>query len=123
MNTFSASVIPGSGRGKTLGFPTLNLQVVTEEVEISDGVYACFVRADDFDAAPAVMHIGSRPTHDDTPSCEVHLIDTELPTTPSSISVEVVENIRSVRKFNSSEELSTQIHADIQQARAILNAS
>lgn len=43
--TFTANVIKGKGRGKELGFPTINL-AVPENFNLKPGIYACWVKLD-----------------------------------------------------------------------------
>ena len=70
----------------------------------------------------ASIHHGPRPTFNDTRSCEVHLIDTELPSPPESIDVEVVELLRPITTFPSPEALTKQMMEDIARTRDILGA-
>ncbi len=118
---FTATVVPGRGRGKGLGSPTLNLSLEDVPPNLTDGVYACFAI---LDAGPeqAVMHLGPRPTFGDTRTCEVHLLDRTLASPPSSVSVEVMGFLRKVRTFASDRELREQIQNDIVAARGIMTA-
>jgi len=121
MLTFSATAIPGSGRGKALGMPTVNLDLEAVPAELEEGIYACMARIND-NTLPheAVMHYGKRPVFKDTPSCEIHFLDTDLQSDPQSVSVTVVEKIRDVQDFASAEELKAQMNKDCDAARAIL---
>ena len=116
--SFSARVITGDGRGRTLGVPTLNLDLrdVPEELEI--GVFAC--RAVIGGATfPATMHHGPRPTFGAIASCEVHLIDVSLPSPPEHVEVEVVEFLRGIATYPSAEALQVQMAEDIRRAKEI----
>ena len=117
---FSANVITGSGRGRELGFPTMNLSTDAVPEHIENGIYAATITVNDstYDAA---IHYGPRPTFDDSPSLEVHVIDQVLQETPSTIDVSLIEKIRDVKKFNSAKELITQLKKDIDEARHILS--
>ncbi len=68
-----------------------------------------------------VLHYGPRPFYGEPTSCEVHLLDMDLPYTPLSITVATVKWIRPVRDFPSEALLKAQIAEDIAMARAILN--
>ncbi|MCA9370808.1 MAG: riboflavin kinase, partial [Candidatus Peregrinibacteria bacterium] len=97
---FTAPVITGSGRGKKLGIPTLNLDTAHVPDTLEEGVYACFARlGENGTRVPAVMHRGTRPTFGDTPSCEVHVLNHIVAIAPRSLVVDVVEKIRDVQKF------------------------
>src|SRR3989338_6637417 len=116
MSTFTAPLISGHGRGRELGFPTLNLEVGEGSPE--NGVYA--VRAF-FSGhwANGVMHVGPRPTFkEDDRSIEVHLIDFDqaLPSQGELIAVEVLGRLRDILSFPSPEALKKRIAQDIMQA-------
>ena len=117
---FIAKSIPGSNRGKSIGCPTVNLSLDNVPDGLEEGIYACTAK---IDAEPlnAVMQFGSRPTFEDTPSCEVHFLDFEPESTPDSLEVEVLEKIRDIKKFDSTEELIAKIQEDIAKARDILS--
>lgn len=116
---FTATVVPGRGRGKTLGTPTINLSPTALNAIGKDGIYACWAIFDG-DRVPAVMHAGDRPVFHDTPSVEVHLLKDPPSVTPDSLTVEVIEYLRPVEDFESPEALQTQIKDDISRARGIL---
>lgn len=118
MISFPATIIPGHGRGKPLGFPTLNL-IPLNSLEMEPGVYAVKVKWDGL-FHPAVMHVGPRPTFEGAePSVEVHVLDFDLKESPPDIMVQVIEFLRSVQKFDSPDALVHQIQADIRAARCI----
>jgi riboflavin kinase/FMN adenylyltransferase len=118
---FTARVIHGSGRGKGMGTPTLNLQMQDVPPGFPEGIYACRARLDGGVALDAAMHYGPRPVHKDIPSCEVHLLDRNVLEPPESVEVEVVEYLREVRDFASEDELRAQIAKDIENTRSILS--
>lgn len=122
---FNADVISGSGRGgPELGTPTLNLNIEQVPTEMEEGVYACFARMGEHGMRlPATLHYGPRPTFDDVPSCEVHVIDHMIGIPPRTVTADVVKRLRDVRKFDSGEELRAQIEKDSQETRDILCVS
>ena len=119
LSAFTAGVVKGSGRGKKIGSPTINLSPTALTAIGRDGVYAVWAIFDG-DRLPAVMHAGDRPVFNDTPSVEIHLLDTPPRKTPSEMTVEVVEFLRPIENFDSVEELQRQIRNDILLARATL---
>ena len=117
---FSAPIITGTGKGKHLGFPTLNLDM-DQIPSIEEGVYACFARlGEDRIRLPAVMHFGARPTLGSIASCEIHIIDQIVNIPPQTITVEVADRIRGIQDFGSAEKLSDQLQKDVETARALL---
>ena len=119
--TFTATVIPGSHRGKGMGTPTLNLNLDDVPIDMQEGIYACFVIVDN-KKLNAAMHYGPRPVHKDSRSCEVHALDTLIQNTPETVTVEVIEYLRPVADFPSEDALKLQIADDIKRARGILSA-
>ena len=118
----SGEVIIGDQRGRTIGFPTANLQISSDKKLIPpNGVYAvrAFIKNQCFSA---VMNIGFRPTVTDKPELrlEVHLIDFDEDIYGENLKVEFIERIRAEKKFNSFEDLKKQIELDCESAREIL---
>ena len=95
------------------------MQNVPQEME--PGVYACKAKIDGSEYS-AAMHYGARPTTDDTPSCEIHVIDNDIDEPPESVSVEVIQKLRDIEDFGSLDGLREQLQSDIDEARAILSA-
>lgn len=115
-HSFEGTVARGAQRGRTIGFPTANLEEIVELVP-PRGVYA--VRALGY--GDGVMNIGVRPTvMGDRETREVHIFESPGDLYGRRVRVEVVERIRDERKFASLEELETQIARDADAARAIL---
>jgi Cys-tRNA(Pro) deacylase len=118
---FVAATIPGKGRGKDLGFPTLNLRIPAD-LSMAHGIYAARVMIQGRVYA-AALHYGPVPVFgEDEPSLEVHLLDTVLEQTPDEVEVEVVRYLRPVRSFEDAGALSAQIADDVRQAREVLSA-
>lgn len=116
---FTAGVITGSGRGKGLGTPTINLEPEALSSIGRQGIYAVWAILDG-DRIPAVMHAGGRPVFNDVPSVEIHLLGPVPETIPTELTVEVVEFLRPIENFPIVEELQAQIRRDIHLARATL---
>jgi riboflavin kinase/FMN adenylyltransferase len=125
-HAFSGVVAQGAQRGRTLGFPTANVEDV-EEVVPARGVYA--VRVDQLDASDdarpigcGVMNVGVRPTIDaksERRTQEAHLFDFTGDLYGARLRVHVLEHIRDETKFASLDELRAQIAVDVRSAREI----
>ncbi|HEX7057857.1 MAG TPA: bifunctional riboflavin kinase/FAD synthetase [Bacilli bacterium] len=114
-------VVAGEGRGRTLGIPTANLRPTDPYFIPARGVYA--VRAMHGDKRyEGVMNIGVKPTFHDTEAqaLEVHLLDFSGDLYGEELKVEIIDRLRSERKFASAEALVKQIHEDIINARSAL---
>jgi riboflavin kinase / FMN adenylyltransferase len=115
-------VVHGRERGRTIGFPTANIASETECVP-PDGVYATRVVLDD-GSFGAITNIGMRPTFAETTrSIEAHIFDFHRDIYGVRVRLEMVERIRSERKFESAEALSRQIALDLERVREILSAA
>lgn len=127
------AVISGRQLGRTLGFPTANLQLPAEKFLPRWGVYAVRVQVcpDGADLGLAasqpdilgVMNIGVRPTVDgQVPSAEVHLFDWSTDLYGKTLVVKLEEFIRPEQKFGSLDGLKQQIQSDCAIARQVLQA-
>jgi FAD synthase len=88
---------------------------------LEEGIFACTVEVEGTtDRYLGAMHYGPRPVFRDTRACEVHLIDTQLLSTPAVVTITVFKRLREIRDFPSTEELSDQIALDIAACREIL---
>jgi riboflavin kinase/FMN adenylyltransferase len=121
--SFSGRVVSGEGRGKLLGYPTLNLELGSRRKLLPPhGVYA--VRVEGRNAAyGGMMNLGPRPTFgDETITYEVHLFDATGDWYGTSVRVEFVSRLRDTMKFSGSDELVTQLGRDAEGARSALTA-
>jgi riboflavin kinase / FMN adenylyltransferase len=119
-------VMVGDRRGRTIGFPTVNLGL-GETLRPAFGVYAVRVSGDGADDAFAgraidgVANIGLRPTvGTPEPRLEAHLFDVDTDLYGRHLRVSLVEFIRPERKFSGLDALKAQIADDAASARAIL---
>jgi riboflavin kinase/FMN adenylyltransferase len=131
-----ARVVHGAALGRTLGFPTANLDLM-HELHPLRGVYACRVRVFDAPPAdaslllgpclverPAVANIGCRPTVATEPPdqlvVEAHLLDFSADLYGRDVELEFVRRLRDERRFEDLDQLRTEIARDIAHVRALL---
>lgn len=114
-------VVPGDGRGRTIGVPTANVDVDPAMALPARGVYAVRVEVDGT-WYPGVANVGVRPTFGGTDQVvvEVHVFDVDRDLYGITVEVAFVERIRNEKRFHGVDELVAQIHADIDDARARL---
>lgn len=122
--SFYGKVIHGDKRGRTIGFPTANLELLENYLSIKKGVYVVKIDINGKSYA-GVMNIGYNPTFVDdlySPSYEVHIIDFKENIYNQILKIELIEFVRDEKKFNSIEDLKRQISDDVEHAkRAIIN--
>lgn len=118
----SGPVVHGRERGRTMGFPTANIQSRTECLP-PDGVYATRIALAN-GAYASITNIGMRPTFaEPARTIEAHIFDFDRDIYGQDVKLELVERIRPERKFDSAEMLRTQIASDLKRAREILAAA
>jgi riboflavin kinase/FMN adenylyltransferase len=118
----TGDVIRGENRGKSLGFPTSNLFVPPDVVDIHPGVYACEVDIGG-EVFNAVTNVGFRPTFDDgidSPQIEAHLLDFSRDLYGQHLRLSFIDRLRDEKKFEDVSDLIHQIQLDITEARQIL---
>ncbi|MFS2318633.1 bifunctional riboflavin kinase/FAD synthetase [Maricaulis sp. D1M11] len=120
--TIDGEVITGDQRGRTIGFPTANIDM-GDFIRPAYGVYAVRVTLPgEARSLPAVANIGKRPTVDGlTERLEVHLFDFDGDLYGQTLGVSFCHHIRPERKFDGLEALKAQIAADSEMARQLLS--
>lgn len=109
-------VVPGAGRGRSLGFPTANLQP-DRPLLVRSGVYACRVELEGV-SRDAVVNVGTRPTFgEDSLAVEAHLLDFSADLYGKRLRIGFVRRLREEMRFPSVEALRQQIEADVENAR------
>ena len=109
-------VVEGDKRGRTLGFPTANLVPEDAMAVPGHGVYAAFANGH-----PAAVNVGVRPMFETGRGLliEVFLIDWEGDLYGRTLRVAFLERLRGERRFPSVEDLISQMHRDVEQAREV----
>lgn len=117
----SGRVVEGSQRGRSIGFPTLNLgPPPARKLLPPEGVYAVRVQTPRGPAG-GMMNLGPRPTFGDSAtSLEAHLFDTTGDFYGAHVRIDLVARLRETRKFASPEQLKKQLAQDERDARNAL---
>ncbi len=118
----SGRVVPGDGRGRTIGIPTANLEVWQDHAIPANGVYACRAWVGHIPYRAAV-NVGVRPTVTDEArrTVEAHLLDFDKEVYGLNIALDFSERLRGEQKFASVPELVTQIKTDVELTRRLLS--
>jgi riboflavin kinase/FMN adenylyltransferase len=129
-------IVRGHGKGKKLGFPTLNLQPLNQLIP-AEGVYAGLVEIGDSaeyvcaakEKIPAAFSIGRAetlesdyPTRRTSPTLiEAHILSGDVGDLYGKwLAMDFIERIRSQQKFGSKKDLSAQIAKDCKKAKQVL---
>lgn len=119
----SGEVVHGAERGRSLGFPTANLEFWEYKLLPQNGVYACWAEVNG-DRHQAVVNIGQRPTFESgnaSVHLEAHLLDLRRDLYGEQLTLLFVDKIRDEKRFESVDDLKLQIASDIQTARSVLD--
>ena len=114
----------GFQRGRNLGFPTINVGLKNTIVP-KHGVYAVLIKILSHNkerALKGAASIGSRPTYGDyEPNVEVFIFDFDENLYGEHVSISLVEFIRPELKFNSEDELISQMKEDCETIEDLLD--
>lgn len=113
-------VVPGDGRGRSLGFPTANLALPEGKLLPEEGVYLGLAGLDR-DLWPALVSLGPRLTFQAGPAVEVHLIDFRGNLYGKELTVHLVRRLRALFRFPSAEALRARMEEDLAEARELFS--
>ena len=118
----SGTVVRGRGRGRSIGFPTANLNPHHETLP-PPGVYAA-VGTLGKRLLKGMVHIGERPTFKDKEkTLEVHFLDFHRDIYGREIELVFLGKLRPTRTFSGGQMLAAQIQKDILKAKRLFQAS
>ena len=118
-------VAHGDRRGRTIGYPTANLNYAREKVIPAGGIYACWAYVRNKKYSDAV-NIGTNPTftpEKQTMSVEAYLLDFDDEIYDETVALEFAQRLRDELKFDSVETLIEQIGRDVEQTRDLLGTA
>lgn len=119
----SGTVVKGKQLGRTIGFPTANIQLANDLKLIpQNGVYAVKVFYQN-ECLKGMMNIGVRPTIEgkNDPTIEVHIFDFDQTIYGDNLRVELYKKTRDEQKFNGIEALKNQLKLDEISIRTFFN--
>lgn len=121
--TIAAPVIHGDKRGRTIGFPTANMDL-GDYLRPAYGIYAVRVLLADGRVLPGAANLGIRPTFQPPKELlETYIFDFSESLYDQTVEIALIERLRSEEKFDSLEALVAQMDEDVARARAILAAT
>lgn len=119
----TGQVVPGDGRGHTIGIPTANLELWAERAIPKPGVYISQATVNG-KVWGAVTNVGVRPTFETLPvppRVETHLLDFKADLYGEEIHLNFLARLRDEQRFPDIQALVTQINLDILAARQVLS--
>ena len=119
----SGVVVLGDQRGRTLGFPTANIEVDPQILLPGDGIYASWAIIDG-KRHQAATSIGIRPTFELSQRLvEVYVMDFSGDLYGKTVAVEFIKKVRDQEKFDGLDALINQINQDVDDCRQVLAGS
>ena len=112
-------VLEGEGRGRQLGFPTANLDMVQTLIP-GNGIYAAWATVEG-ETYPSAVCIGENVTFGGQfLKIEAHLLDFERDVYNKHMTLDFVDRVRELIRFDSPEQLVEGIRQDVARVREIL---
>ena len=103
--------------GRTIGFPTANIEYPKEKFPLKQGVYETLVEVDGV-FYKGITNYGARPTFDnERVLTETYLDGFDGDLYGKKLTVAFVRFLREIRKFDSAQDLKTQLQEDIRRVR------
>jgi riboflavin kinase/FMN adenylyltransferase len=119
--TLTGKVMPGCGRGRTLGFPTANIAPGIKLIP-KYGVYLVRILIHE-KTYNGVANIGPRPTFGDpSPGVEVYIFDLQANLYQQFLEIELIKRIRDEISFPNAGSLVQQIRQDVKDAHQIFKS-
>ncbi len=116
----SGEVVHGEKRGRSIGFPTANMDVWSEQVIPANGVYAGWALLGD-ERFMAVTNVGQRPTFNgEAITVEAFLLDFDRDIYGQTLTFDFEKRLRPEMRFSGIDQLIAQIGADAQAGREYL---
>jgi riboflavin kinase/FMN adenylyltransferase len=123
-------VVRGQQRGRSLGFPTANLETAPHTAIPADGVYAGWLVSLDAEGQeeqrwPAAISVGTNPTFDgQEQTVEAYALDRDdLDLYGLHMAVDFAARLRGMVRFDSAEALTEQMRRDVDEARDLVGAT
>jgi len=114
--TVTGRVVRGTGRGRAMGFPTIN---VAAHEALPEGVYAGRVRVRG-ESCAAAIHVGPVPTFDrEQPMLEAHLLDFSQDCYGEDVEIELITQLRPIETFSDADALAARIAQDVARVRQL----
>ncbi|KQC14114.1 MAG: hypothetical protein APR63_06095 [Desulfuromonas sp. SDB] len=108
--------VKGAGRGKILGFPTVNIQPKKNMLKVKDGVYAVKVILNHINHKGAAF-VGDSPTFREGYRIEIHIPDVSDIQLSKKIKIDFFLRLRDIIKFDNISDLKKAIRSDINKVR------
>lgn len=112
--SIKGKVVHGKQRGRTLGFPTINLQIWDKQLLPANGTYACWATLKG-EKVMALANLGFRPSFEETQfTIEAFLVNYNADVYDEEVSLSFEKFLRPEMKFAVVNDLKLQIKNDVE---------
>lgn len=119
-NWYQSSVLYGSKQGRTIGFPTINLDAAVLPKSQKEGVFAANIKHKS-KSYKAALFYGPRVFLGESHRVlELYILDFSKDLYNKTIEFQILDFIREVKNFSSVEEMKKQIEEDVEKILALL---
>ena len=120
--TIVGEVVSGAQKGRQMGFPTANIKLDSQHINLNNGVYVAEVVLDNIHFQ-GIANIGIHPTVGASSDklLEVNIFNFDRDIYGETLEVTLLDFIRSEKKFRSLDELIAQITSDKLEVKKIFN--
>lgn len=114
---YSGIVLKGTQHGRTIGFPTANLDPTIISDDLPEGIYSCVVQHGSHQYAGTLFYGPRLVLHETHRVLEVHILDFDAQIYGEEISFKFIKYIRGVENFSSMEALKEALQNDVSIAK------
>lgn len=117
---YSGIVKSGRKQGRSIGFPTVNVDIPKNKICLRGGVYATKTVVSDKEY-DSVTNVGVHPTfNDEYFNVETYVIDEKIDLYDKNVRIKFYEFLRDIVKFEDKFQLAKQIEKDVERAKEVL---
>ena len=116
--TYHSAVQRGDQSGRTIGFPTVNLDPSVIPADTVPGVYASVVKYDDVEYKGALYYGPRKVKHETTNVLEIYILDFNKEIYDENVFFTIERFVRGVMDFTSFDEMKQQLQKDIEAVRS-----
>lgn len=116
---YKSKVLRGQKLGRTLGFPTVNLDPAIWPKDLPEGVYACLIKYDN-KIYRGALYYGPRLVLNETDKVlEIYILDFKKDIYDKIFAWQIKKHLRKAQNFSSLEGLKIQLKKDIEDIRRL----
>jgi riboflavin kinase/FMN adenylyltransferase len=120
---YFGKVIHGLGKGKSFGFPTINIELINNNLQLEKGVFVSLVMVNNL-TYKGMLYVGTRPTLDmQGITIEIHILYFNQDIYDQEISFQILHKIRDEIPFESVEKLIEHLQQDKKMVHKFFNGN